>query len=110
MLAVLVKIGVYYIIANTIAYIIAVLINYTFNQKFVFKNSAKSNTKEGKIQFTNYCIVRLISLVIDNLLFYILVSVIGLPLYVSRIFLTFSIILITFIFNKLFIFNFKEGQ
>ena len=105
MLAVLVKIGVYYIIANTIAYIIAVLINYTFNQKFVFKNSAKSNTKEGKIQFTNYCIVRLISLVIDNLLFYILVS-----LYVSRIFLTFSIILITFIFNKLFIFNFKEGQ
>lgn len=109
LLAVFVKLGMYYILANTVAYIFAVIVNYVFNQRFVFAQAAKSGTPEARRQFIKFILLRVVSLVIDNALFYLLVTILALPMYPSRIGLTIAIIMITFIINKLFVFSKDNG-
>lgn len=96
--------GINYIFANTIGYSIAVLFNFVFNNKFVFKNS-KADSK-GLIKFI---LLRTISLGIDNLLFFILVSICNINVYISKVFVSMLVIIFTYIFSKIFVFNKKEG-
>lgn len=99
----LVALGMNYIIANTIAYIIAVFINYFLNAFFVFTKKAVG-VRENVVQFGKFCSVRVGSLVLDNVLFYLCVSVLGGPLWPSRIILSVVIILGTYLLNKVFVF------
>lgn len=104
LLKVFIDFGMYYILANIISYIIGVIINYILNQKYVFSDSARGNTIEAKKQFIKFLIMRIISLIIDTLLFYVAVSIFNFPVYWSRLILTIVMILATFILNKWFIF------
>lgn len=99
--------GIYYILSNIYSYLIAVVINYLFNKKFVFKQK-KINRKKENIQFIKFILLRVSSLFIDNYLFYIMVSKFFINIYVSRIFLTLFIIVSTYTLNKLFIFKREE--
>ena len=99
-------VGVYYIVANTLAYFIAVVINYIFNQKFVFEVDTDSRTK--RIQLIKFILMRAVSLGVDNILFYFLVDIAKCSVYISRIGLSIGIILLTYIINKVFIF--KENR
>lgn len=98
----------YYLWSNTISYIIAVIINYVCNIFFVFPSSAKSG-KGQWLQLAKFVSLRLFSLLIDNALFYIIVSVFGFPVYISRIMLSAAIILFTYVINKLFVFSKKKS-
>lgn len=100
--------GLYYLWSNTISYIIAVIINYVCNIFFVFPSSAKSG-KGQWLQLAKFVSLRLFSLLIDNALFYIIVSVFGFPVYISRIMLSAAIILFTYVINKLFVFSKKKS-
>lgn len=91
---------IHYIVANTVAYIIAVIVSYFCNRKFVF-HSRKKMTEE----FAGFFLVRLVSLAFDNGCYYVLVDFMGLNVYVSRIFLSLFIIGGTYIINKLLIFK-----
>lgn len=104
LLKIFIDFGMYYILANIISYIIGVIINYILNQKYVFSDSARGNTIEAKKQFIKFLIMRIISLIIDTLLFYVAVSIFNFPVYWSRLILTIVMILATFILNKWFIF------
>ena len=108
LLKVFIDFGLYYILANIIAYIISVIINYILNQRYVFSNSARGNTLEARKQFLKFLIMRLLSLIIDTALFYVVVSIFKFPIYWSRLILTIVIILITIILNKWFIFVNKK--
>ena len=108
LLKVFIDFGLYYILANIIAYIISVIINYILNQRYVFSNYARGNTLEARKQFLKFLIMRLLSLIIDTALFYVVVSIFKFPIYWSRLILTIVIILITFILNKWFIFVNKK--
>ena len=99
-------VGVYYIVANTLAYFIAVVINYIFNQKFVFDVDTDSRTK--RIQLIKFILMRSVSLGVDNILFYFFVDIVKCSVYISRIGLSIGIILLTYIINKVFIF--KENR
>ena len=94
LLKVFIDLNIYYILANTIAYIIAVIFNYILNQKYVFLNSKKENIIEMKSQFTKFFLIRIFSLLIDNGLFYLFVTVFNFPW--------------TFLFNKFFVFVSKK--
>ncbi|SFS84531.1 GtrA family protein [Paenibacillus sp. 453mf] len=96
--------GMYYITANVLSYIFAVIINYILNQKFVFKSSSQNDYK----QFVKFIIVRIVSLLIDSGLFYLLVSILSFNVNLSRILLSITIIVATFGVNKLFVFNTKK--
>lgn len=101
------EIGMYYLVANTVSYIIAVVINYVLNRKFVFKTAG--NTKQqAKEEFLKFVGVRCASLVLDNILFYFVVDIMKINVYVGRIFLSIGIILCTFIINKVFVFKKRQ--
>lgn len=108
LLKVFIDLNIYYILANTIAYIMAVIFNYILNQKYVFLNSKQENIIEMKKQFTKFFLIRIFSLLIDNGLFYLFVTIFNFPLYWSKLILTMLIIAVTFLFNKFFVFVSKK--
>lgn len=103
------KIHLYYIIANTIAYVIAVIINYLTNIWFVFP-LANTNHEIQTGQFLKFVSVRVVALGIDDGLFFILVSLLKFPIWPSRITLSISIILATYVINKIFIFTLSRND
>ena len=103
--ALLKEMGMYYILANTLSYIVAVVINYFFNQRYVFEAAAQKGTKQAQTQFYKFVFLRIVSLAVDNALFYLLVTLLHLPVYPSRIGLSLAIILATYFINKVFVFS-----
>lgn len=101
------KLGIYYIYANTIAYIIAVILNYIFNYMFVFTEAEK---KWKWNEFLKFAIVKIVALIIDNGLFYIMVSIMHINIYISRISLSAVIIIITYIINKKMVFGARNER
>lgn len=95
--------NIHYIIANTIAYFIAVIINYFCNKKFVFHSD-----KNVKKELISFIVMRLISLGVDNGLYYIVVDILGGDVYICRILLSIFIMAATYVINKLVIF--KKGE
>ena len=103
LLKVFIDFGMYYILANIISYTISVVVNYILNQRYVF-----SYTLEAKKQFMKFIIMRILSLIIDTILFYVAISFFKFPIYWSRLVLTIVMILVTFVLNKWFIFIDKK--
>lgn len=97
--------GIFYIAANSISYIVAVIINYIFNQRFVFQDNYDRNKNDKKIQFIKFVVIRMACLAVDNGLFYLLVSILTFNIYASRIVLTIFLILVTYSINRRFVFN-----
>lgn len=94
------RMGVYYLLANTISYYIAVFINYYMNQEFVFKSSNKHG-------LTRFIILRSGSLIVDNIAFFAIVNLLDLDIMISRIGLSIFIIFSNYIFCKKMIFKIK---
>lgn len=95
---------IHYIIANTLAYILAVIINYICNKLFVFKTHA-----DTKKEFFSFALMRVISLLVDNVCYYIMVDLLGWDVYISKILLSLVIIGVTYVINKRVIFK-KEKE
>ena len=93
-----------YILASVVSYIISVVISYFLNQRYVFLDSARGNTLKAKKQFLKFLIMRMLLLLIDTVLFFIIVSIFKFPIYWSRLILTIIMISVTFVLNKWFIF------
>ena len=79
------------------------VVNYVFSVFFVFEEKAEG-IKQNIVQFGKFCSVRIGSLVLDNALFFLCVSVLGAPLWPSRIILSAAIIVGTHLLNKVFVF------
>ena len=94
---------VHYLIANTVAYFIAVIVNYVFNKRYVFYSS-----KDTKKELLSFMLMRLVSLLIDNVLYYIAVDIINCNVYISRLVVSAVIILGTYFINKYLIFKGKN--
>lgn len=103
------KCGLNYIIANTIAYVIAVIFNFILSKKYVF-NLENQNKYNSINEFIRFAFVRILSLIVDNGVFYICVDLLHINVYISRITISFVIIILTFAINKLFVFKFKADQ
>ena len=94
----LLKIGVY--LSNGIAWVIAVLFAFITNKLFVFESKGKA-LKQG----VSFFIFRLISLVIDMGIMYLLIDVLNWNDLLSKIITNVFVIIINFIFSKIFIFK-----
>lgn len=99
--------GLHYILSNTVSYFLAVCINYILNRKYVFTDRQDSSKAESAA-FFKFVLVRLAALSVDNICFYLFVTLSGRNLYVIRILLSSVSILLTFIANKWFVFKRKE--
>ena len=96
-------IGVYYIVANVIAYVIATANSYIWNSKWVFKYNVK-NKKETTAKFV---ILNLIGLGLNTGILYLLVDMVGFNKLIALVITTGIVMIINYIVNKLWVFKEK---
>ena len=95
--------GVYYIIAKVIAYVIATINSYTWNSRWVFKY----NGKDQKETTTKFIVLNLVGLALNTIILYLLVDLIGLNKLISLVITTVIVMVINYIVNKIWVFKEK---
>ena len=101
--AVLNFVGVYYIVANVIAYAIATANSYIWNSKWVFKYNGKDK-KETTIKFV---ILNLIGLALNTAILYFLVDILLFNELIGLVITTVIVMVINYIVNKIWVFKEK---
>lgn len=97
---ILVRLGLYYVIANVLAYGIGMLNSYILNKLWVFKS--KKSVGSTSLKFT---LVSLGSLSISTCFLYLCVSIIGLNKILAQVVVTFLVLIINFSANKIWAFK-----
>ncbi|MBM7654755.1 GtrA family protein [Neobacillus cucumis] len=100
-----VKLGMNYILANILSYMIGLLNSYYWNKKWVFKNTGNHLSV-----FTKFVMVNLIVLGINTLSLFLLVNKLGLNQYVAQLISTVIGMGINFILNKKWTFEAKVSD
>ena len=96
---------IHYLISTIIAWVISVLFAYTTNRKFVFESKNKNIVKEI-ISFFSF---RILSGIIDVAIMYIFVDIFKWDDLIVKILSNVVVIILNYIFSKLFIFK-KESS
>ena len=94
---------IHYIVSNVLSWIIAVLFAYYVNSKFVFTSGARK--KEKISEFINFIKYRILSLLIETILMYLLVDLITLDDLISKLIVQVIVIILNYIFSKFLIFK-----
>ena len=93
--------GMYYILANIIAYILGTVNSYLWNTLWVFKYKDKAST-ETTIKFI---ILNLIGLGLNTGIVYVLVDLCNLNKFIGLVTTTAIVMIINYIVNKLWVFS-----
>ncbi len=98
--------NIYFIIANTISWILSVTFAYFTNKKFVFESKTKGKTalKEAFKFVTS----RLATFIIDLVIMFILVKLIKINNDYAKIIVQIIVLVLNYIFSKLLVFTNKE--
>lgn len=97
---IIVKLGLYYIIANVLAYGVGMVNSFILNKRWVFKS--KNSVGSTAIKFT---LVNLGALSASTFLLYLCVSIIGLNKILAQVVVTFLVLIINFSANKIWAFK-----
>lgn len=87
--------------SNVLAWILSVLFAYITNRIYVFQSKSKNLFKE-MVSFFSF---RLLSLLADMAFMYLFINVIGLSTLISKVIVQVIVVILNYIFSKLFIFN-----
>lgn len=93
-----------YIICTVLSWIFAVLFAYFANRKYVFHSKEQNILKE----FVEFIFSRLLSLLAEVATMYILVDFLSIPDRISKIIVQVIIVILNYIFSKLFVFKDKD--
>lgn len=99
--------GIYYIAANVISWIIAVIFAYVTNKLFVFE----SKSWELKLvvrEVISFGSARILSLLFETGFIALTVEIIGMPKFISKIIASIFVVIINYVASKLFIFKKKK--
>ena len=96
-------------LSNTIAWILSVAFAFVTNKLFVF-NSKSTNKKVLLKETVFFLIARLISLGFDMLVVWLMADLWGVNVWVVKIISNIIVIIMNYIFSKLFIFNHKQHK
>lgn len=100
----LIKVDQGWLLANTLAWAGAVLFAFYTNRKVVFQSS-----QNAKHEASQFFIMRLATLVVENLLLFLLIQLFGLHVFISKIAVSFITVIANYGLCKFKIFNQKEG-
>lgn len=92
-----------YLISNFISYWLAVFLSYYINLYFVFNKI--ENKENGKRKILKYIIIRVVSIIFDSCLLYMMVTILKGNMFISKVIVSMFIILLTYILNKKYIFH-----
>ena len=90
-------------IANIISWVAAVIFAYFTNRKYVFNSSEKNKLKEA----SKFFVTRVITLVMDMLIMWLGVTILGFNDKVIKIISQVIIVISNYVFSKLFVFKKK---
>ncbi len=93
-------------LANIISWVAGLIFAYITNRKVVFKSGNKKVLKEA----AKFCGARIITLLIDMLFMYTTVTTFSLNDKIMKIISNIIIIILNYIFSKLFVFVKKESE
>lgn len=93
-----------YLIANALSWIAAVLFAFITNKLFVFSSRSWKAAVVWK-EFAGFISARLFSLLVDMGLMYLFVSAMGMREMIAKLIVQIVIVIINYIFSKLFIFR-----
>ncbi len=99
------RIFMYYQLANIASWICAVTFAYFTNRKYVFRSQNKNIIKE----FNKFIILRILSLLSEIAIMFILVSILDFNDLISKIVVQFIVLALNYIFSKLFVFKNKAN-
>ncbi|MBP5678891.1 MAG: GtrA family protein [Bacilli bacterium] len=91
-------------VSNALAWVFAVLFAFITNKLFVFESRGKGAKKAFK-EGVSFFAFRLLSLLFDMGIMYLLIDIINCPELVSKIISNIFVIIINYVFSKLFIFK-----
>lgn len=91
-------------IANLIAWFFAVLFAYLTNREWVFSSSNKNKFLEA----CNFYIARIATLIIETIILYFLIQMLGVDELISKVLSNVVVIILNYIFSKLFVFKQKS--
>lgn len=101
------KLGWNELIANVIAWFFAVTFAYVTNNLFVFGNGVEEKAKEVS-KVIKFFGARLITLGIEELGLLVFVSILAFPNMLVKLGLAVIVIIINYLFSKMYIFNKKD--
>ncbi len=96
-------------ISNVIAWIISVLFAFFTNKIFVFESRNKS-TKDNIKEAISFFSFRILSLVFDIAFMYVMVQLLVVNEMISKVISNILVIILNYLFSKLFIFKKKEEK
>jgi putative flippase GtrA len=102
--SIFVYLGVYYILASVIAFVISVLNSFFWNNKYVFKNE---NNRKGilKSLLKTFVAYSLTGLILANFLLYIFVDILLISKYLAPLFGLVITVPLNFLLNKFWAFK-----
>ena len=100
------KNGIQLQIANITSWILSVTFAYISNRIFVFKSKGKNIFKEA----TKFYMARVSTLLIDMIFMFLFVSIANMNDKVAKIIVQIVILVLNYVFSKLFVFNGKTKE
>lgn len=95
--------------SNVLAQFFAILFAYVTNKLFVFEDKTY-NFKSLIIQFGKFFSLRLVTLVLNSVMFVIMVDKLGINDIITKAIVVLIVIILNYIFSKLIVFKGKEKQ
>lgn len=96
--------GVYYIISNIIAYIIATVNSYIWNSSWVFKYGQGLNINTS----VKFFILNLVGLTVNTTIMYILVDILNFNKFIALVIASVLVVIMNYTINKLWVFKEKK--
>ena len=93
--------GVYYIISNIIAYIIATINSYIWNSLWVFKYGQGLNINTS----VKFFILNLVGLTVNTAIMYILVDILNFNKFMALVLASVFVVIMNYTINKLWVFK-----
>lgn len=94
--------NVEYLVSNILSYTIAVILSFFLNSKFTF-NVSDQNFKVKSVKIFKYTVMKLVMLLLDSILLFVLVDLLKFNVYFSKILLTIVLFLFTYSISKIII-------
>ncbi len=98
-----------YLDANTIAWVVGVLFAFFTNKLFVFESKSWKPAIAGK-EFAGFVGARILSFVAECVLMFLMVTVLSWDELIAKIIVGVVVIVINYVFSKLFIFKNKKAE
>lgn len=97
-------------VANTIAFILSVLVSFLLNSKFVFTLEEGQSRNFWKALFKSYLSYGFTGIILNNVLAYLWVDILGISKFIAPLISLVIAIPINFLMNKLWAFKTDSGK